>query len=165
MPIAFRLSVTPDIGPLLARFQNVGKEALDQFDLGMKESMEELRMQLVQASPVGQSQRSGPRIASSWVLQAGYLHYQITNTASQIYYVIKGNDYPHGGGPGDGYIYPTKSKMLVFEIGGQTIFARRVKATRPNDFVTPVRLAWRVREQAIMGTRLRATVHWLAHGA
>jgi hypothetical protein len=165
VPISFQLSITPDLNPVLARFQNADKRLLDDFSAGMMRSAEELRTRLAEASPVGKSEHAGPRVASSWMVQGNYLEFAVRNVAPQLFWVLKGNDYPRGGGSGDGYIYPRNGNTLAFDIDGQRIFARRVRATRPNDFVTPVRLAWQITHKAILGTSLKATVHWLARGA
>lgn len=164
MPISFQITLTPDLSPVLARFQNASQELLSQFNAGLQESGAELRDRLAEASPRGKSEHSGPRVASSWVLEEGFLSFAVRNTAPQIFWILKGNEYPRGGGSGDGYIYPRNGKVLAFEMDGQRIFAKRVKATPPNDFVTPVRLSWQVTNNAIMGARLRATVNWLARG-
>ncbi len=163
VPISFQTTITPDLNPILSRFQNAHKHLLDEFSAGLQQSGADLRDRLAEASPRGKSAHAGPRVADSWVLQEGYLEFAVRNTAPQIYYVLKGNDYPHGGS-GDGFIYPRNGKVLAFEIDGQMIFRKRVKATPPNDFVTPVRLAWQVTQRAIIGARLRVTVNWLARG-
>jgi hypothetical protein len=164
MPLKFQITITPDLNPILERFQNADKGLLDAFSTGLQSSSADLRDRLAADSPRGKSSHPGPRVADSWVIEPSYLHFAVRNVAPQILYVIKGNDYPHGGGSGDGYIYPKSGRVLAFEIDGQRIFARRVKATAPNDFVTPIRLAWLVRNKAIMATSLRSTVSWLARG-
>lgn len=159
MPISFQITITPDLNPILDRFKDANKGMLDAFSAGLKQSGAELRDRLAAASPRGKSSHAGPKIASSWVLQEGYLDFAVRNTAPQLVYVLKGND------AGDGYIYAKNGGVLAFDIGGEMIFARRVKATPANDFVTPVRQAWQVKHKAIMQTSLKATVSWLARGS
>jgi hypothetical protein len=41
-----------------------------------------------------------------------------------------------GNGPPGGRIYPTSGKVLAFEINGETVFARSVKTSTPNRYLS-----------------------------
>jgi hypothetical protein len=165
MPLHWQTSISPSMEPVMARLATASTVMLEAVQAAMAASMTALLQDLQHATPRGSGPQVGTRLADAWSLTSDGFRFRITNTeGNKLFYVLKGNDYPRSGGGGDGYIYPTRSSRLRFEIDGQVIYARRVKASPPNEFVKPVVDAWRVGSKALFKTTFRRTAHWLARG-
>lgn len=63
-------------------------------------------------------------------LSLGNIYARITPTANYASYVNFGTGIHNGGG----YIYPKKSKYLKFNVGGRTIYCKRIAGQRANPF-------------------------------
>jgi hypothetical protein len=153
--------MSPDLGPLLARFANADAVAWDNMRLALKASAEDLVAALAAASPRGNGASDKRRLADSWELIDQGFQFRVRNTAPHLRYVLKGSNYPHQGG-GTGWIYPVRAQALRFTIDGQVFFRRRVRAYAGEDFVTPVVRGWRVATKGILGAHMKVYVHWLA---
>lgn len=161
MPLRWSMGITPDIGPLLARLANADAVAWNNVRTAIRQGIDGLALELAAASPRGSGSSGGPKISESWMVFDEGFRFVLRNRAPHLQYVLKGNNYPNQGG-GDGWIYPVRAAALVFTIDGETFVRRRVRASQPNDFVTPIVRTWRVTQRGLIGAAMRTTTRWLA---
>lgn len=159
MPISWFYAWNPPVEPVVARLGAANEVLSAAAHYQLRIAVDALAIELAAASPKGRGDSDGPRVAESWEVNDFGSAFRVYNRSPHLYYVLKGNNYPHSGA-GDGYIYPVRSQFLRFVIDGNVIYARRVRAVRPNNFIAPVLRTWRLTLKGVLGIAGRATAHW-----